>query len=188
MTHAQTVPVLMYHHVSPAEGMIAQAVVGTFQPEPGMVELVAYYTLRHDVDHLDRETIVGTIRGDLPAYMLPAFFERMDALPMLPCDKVDRKRLPPPSGPRHSVRKADCIPPANDTEAEIARTLMDLLKLEQVSMDDHFFNDLGGHSLLATQAISRVREALEVDVPLRLLFEHPSARALARARALVRLV
>ena len=159
---------------------IAQAVVGTFQPEPGMVELVAYYTLRHDVDHLDRETIVGTIRGDLPAYMLPAFFERMDALPMLPCDKVDRKRLPPPSGPRHSVRKADCIPPANDTEAEIARTLMDLLKLEQVSMDDHFFNDLGANSLLMARFCARIREKLNYsDVSMREVYLHPTPRDFA---------
>ena len=159
---------------------IAQAVVGTFQPEPGMVELVAYYTLRHDVDQLDRETIVGTIRGDLPAYMLPAFFERMDALPMLPCDKVDRKRLPPPSGPRHSVRKADCIPPANDTEAEIARTLMDLLKLEQVSMDDHFFNDLGANSLLMARFCARIREKLNYsDVSMREVYLHPTPRDFA---------
>jgi non-ribosomal peptide synthetase-like protein len=159
---------------------IAQAVVGTFQPEPGTVELVAYYTLRHDVDHLDRETIVGTIRGDLPAYMLPAFFERMDALPMLPCDKVDRKRLPPPSGPRHSVRKADCIAPANDTEAEIARTLMDLLKLEQVSMDDHFFDDLGANSLLMARFCARIREKLNYsDVSMREVYLHPTPRDFA---------
>jgi amino acid adenylation domain-containing protein len=62
---------------------IAQAVVGTFQPEPGLVELVAYYTLRHDAGDLDRGTIVAAIRDDLPAYMLPAFFERMDGLPVL---------------------------------------------------------------------------------------------------------
>ena len=141
---------------------IAQAVVGTFQPEPGMVELVAYYTLRQDVDRLDRETIVETIRGDLPAYMLPAFFERMDALPMLPCDKVDRKSLPPPAGPRHSVRKAQYIAPENDTEREIAHTLMSLLKLEQVSMDDHFFNDLGANSLLMARFCAQIRERLEL--------------------------
>ena len=159
---------------------IAQAVVGTYQPEPGMVELVAYYTLRHDVDHLDRETIVGTIRGDLPAYMLPAFFERMDALPMLPCDKVDRKRLPPPSGLRHSVRKADRIPPANDTEAEIARTLMDLLKIEQVSMDDHFFNDLGANSLLMARFCAQIRERLNYsDVSMREVYLHPTPRDFA---------
>src|SRR3954452_13414511 len=159
---------------------IAQAVVNTFQPEPGLVELVAYYTLRHDAGDLDRATIVAAIRADLPAYMLPAFFERMDALPMLPCDKVDRKRLPPPSGPRHSVRKADCIPPANDTEAEIARTLMDLLKLEQVSMDDNFFNDLGANSLLMARFCARIREKLNYsDVSMREVYLHPTPRDFA---------
>ena len=58
--------------------------------------------------------------------MLPAFLERMDALPMLPCDKVDRKSLPPPAGPRHSARKARHIEPENDTEREIAQILMSL--------------------------------------------------------------
>ena len=154
---------------------IAQAVVNTFQPEPGMVELVAYYTLRQDVAHLDRETIVEAIRGDLPAYMLPAFFERMDALPMLPSDKVDRKSLPPPSGPRHSARKARHIAPENDTEQEIAQVLMGLLKIEQVSMDDHFFNDLGANSLLMARFCAQIRERLNYsDVSMREVYLHPT--------------
>jgi non-ribosomal peptide synthetase-like protein len=159
---------------------IAQAVIDTFQPEPGMVELVAYYTLRQDVDRLDRETIVETIRGDLPAYMLPAFFERMDALPMLPCDKVDRKKLPPPSGPRHSAQKANYIAPETDTEREIAQTLMDLLKIERVSMDDHFFNDLGGNSLLMARFCAKIRERLDYsDVSMREVYLHPTPREFA---------
>ena len=159
---------------------IAQAVVGTYQPEPGMVELVAYYTLRQDVDQLDRETIVETIRGDLPAYMMPVFFERMDALPMLPCDKVDRKSLPPPAGPRHSARKARYIEPENDTEREIAQTLMNLLKIEQVSMDDHFFNDLGANSLLMARFCAQIRERLNYsDVSMREVYLHPTPRDFA---------
>jgi non-ribosomal peptide synthetase-like protein len=166
---------------------IAQAVVSTFEPTPGMVELVAYYTLCQDAAHPgpdmpnqdvpNQDKIVETIRDRLPAYMLPAFFERLDALPMLPCDKVDRKKLPAPTGSRYLARKSDYAPPTTDTEREIGQILADLLKIDQVSMDDHFFEDLGANSLLMARFCAQVRERLDFsDVSMREVYLHPTAR------------
>jgi len=63
---------------------IAQAVVNTYEPEPGVVELVAYYTLRKDSASLDQEHVYEQLRGHLPAYMIPAYFEELAVIPMLP--------------------------------------------------------------------------------------------------------
>ncbi|WP_160822586.1 amino acid adenylation domain-containing protein [Actinomadura sp. J1-007] len=80
---------------------VAQAVVGTHEPEPGTVELVAYYTRRNADVRVDRDELRRRARERLPAYMVPAYFEELDAIPMLPSDKADRKSLPrrPPPAP-----------------------------------------------------------------------------------------
>ena len=137
---------------------IAQAVVGTFQPEPGhgRAGRLLHAAPRRGPPGPGADP--ARSRERLPAYMLPAFFERMDALPMLPCDKADRKSLPPPSGPRTS-RQQSYVAPATDTERELADALTQLLRLEQVSMDDHFFNDLGANSLLMARFCARIAGA-----------------------------
>ena len=156
---------------------IAQAVVSTFEPVPGMTELVAYYTMRQGFDDIVQDEIVEAIRGHLPAYMLPAFFEKMVALPMLPSDKVDRKKLPQPAGPRYLAKRKPYVAPANDIEREVGRVLSDLLNIEQVSMDDHFFNDLGANSLLMAKFCATIREQLHFsDVSMREVYLHPTTR------------
>ncbi|MGF7210317.1 non-ribosomal peptide synthetase-like protein [Skermanella aerolata] len=156
---------------------IAQAVVSTFEPTPGMIELVAYYTVRQSVDDIKQDEIVDAIRGHLPAYMLPTFFEKMAALPMLPSDKVDRKKLPPPAGPRYLAKRKPYVAPANDIEREVGRVLSDLLNIEQLSMDDHFFNDLGANSLLMAKFCATIREQLHFsDVSMREVYLHPTTR------------
>ena len=75
---------------------IAQAVVQTYEPEQGTVELAAYYTLRQDVEGVDAHDLHRMLRTRLPGYMVPAYFEQLDAIPMMASDKVDRKRLPRP--------------------------------------------------------------------------------------------
>ncbi|UEM24898.1 amino acid adenylation domain-containing protein (plasmid) [Skermanella mucosa] len=158
---------------------IAQAVVGKYEPAPGAAELVAYYTLRQDTADPGPDAIFQAIRSHLPAYMLPAFYEAMDALPMLPSDKVDRKKLPAPSRPRFVARSARYVAPGNDTEREIARILGDVLTVEQVSMDDHFFDDLGANSLLMARFCARVRERFDFsEVSMREVYLHPTLREL----------
>lgn len=117
------------------------------------------------------------LQARLPDYMIPAAFVFMNELPLSPNGKVDRKRLPKPELTRlDSITQY--IAPRTPQEEIIAGIFAEILGLARVSSLDNFF-DLGGHSLLATQVISRLRDAFETDLPLRVLFEAPTVAGLA---------
>ncbi|MEU4159270.1 amino acid adenylation domain-containing protein [Actinoplanes sp. NPDC026670] len=113
----------------------------------------------------------------LPDYMLPSAFVFLDALPLTPNDKVDRKALPEPQAARSDPR-TPYAPPRSGLEQALADIFEHLLRLEQVGIHDDFFAS-GGHSLLATQTISRIRTRLGQDVSLRDIFEYPTVAGLA---------
>jgi acyl carrier protein len=96
----------------------------------------------------------------------------MDALPLTANRKVDRRALPAPDGTRLELKEA-FVMPRTPVEEIIAGIWSDLLDVIQVGIYDNFF-DLGGHSLMATRLISRLREALQLELPLRSLFEAPT--------------
>src|SRR5215212_10213606 len=93
---------------------IAQAAVTTFEPEEGIVEIVAYYALKQGMD-IPRSDISQALRAKLPAYMVPAFLEQVDAIPMTLSNKADHKKLPKPQVPRFSASTSH-VPPKSDTE------------------------------------------------------------------------
>ena len=101
----------------------------------------------------------------------------MDALPLTPNGKVDRRALPAPEPVRLGGEEA-CTGPRTPTEHRLAEIWAEVLRLEQVYVDDNFF-DLGGHSLLATQLATRVREAFSISLPLQRIFEAPTVALLA---------
>ena len=115
------------------------------------------------------------LESKLPNYMIPSAFVTLKALPLNPNGKVDRKALPIPNLARSETV---FVLPRNDAEKIIASIYAEILKQEKVSINDNFF-ELGGHSLLATQVISRLREAFEIEFPLRILFEKPTVVSLA---------
>lgn len=117
------------------------------------------------------------IKGRLPEYMLPSAFVEMDALPLSPNGKVDRKLLPAPDGARPELEQA-FVAPRNEVEQTLANIWAEVLMLDVIGINDNFF-DLGGHSLLATQVISRVQVAFNVELPLRAIFENPTVVGLA---------
>lgn len=116
------------------------------------------------------------IKGRLPEYMLPSVFVEMDALPLSPNGKVDRKLLPAPDGARPELEQV-FVAPRNEVEQTLSNIWAEVLHLEQIGINDNFF-DLGGHSLLATQVISRVEVAFNVELPLRAIFENPTVAGL----------
>src|SRR5262249_5418355 len=117
------------------------------------------------------------LRAKLPEYMVPAAFVVLDALPLSPNGKVDRKALPAPDHARPELEET-YVAPRTPVELALADLWAEVLGLERVGAQDNFF-ELGGHSLLATQVISRVRKALQVELPLRALFEAPTVAQLA---------
>jgi acyl carrier protein len=121
----------------------------------------------------------GLLRQQLPEYMVPSIFVMLDGLPLSPSGKVDRRALPAPDGVRSDLDR-EYVAPRTPTEETLATLCAKLLGIGKVGVHDNFF-DLGGHSLLATQFISRLRDALNVELPLRSLFEHPTIAELATA-------
>ena len=118
---------------------------------------------------------MGTCGRSLPAYMVPAVFVALDALPLTSNNKVDRKQLPARS---RSRRRAERRLPGTELQAQLVGIWCEVLGRTDIGIDDDFF-DLGGHSLLATQIVSRIRAGLQVELPVRAVFEHPTVDALA---------
>ncbi|WP_246805540.1 condensation domain-containing protein, partial [Mesorhizobium mediterraneum] len=114
----------------------------------------------------------------LPGYMVPAQLVSIDTMPRTASGKVDRKGLPAPDCVRATPRAFAARPP-NPLEEMLCAIWADVLNREGVTSTDNFF-ELGGHSLNATRVMLRLREALQVEVPLRMLFEHPTVEGLAR--------
>ncbi|MCX7923160.1 MAG: amino acid adenylation domain-containing protein [Clostridia bacterium] len=118
-------------------------------------------------DHLSKE---------LPDYMIPSYFIRLDKLPLTPNGKMDRKALPEPS---ESVNTGtEYVMPANSTEEKLQKVWQEILEIERIGVTDNFF-ELGGHSLKATSMASRIHRELDVEIPLREVFRLTTIRELA---------
>jgi amino acid adenylation domain-containing protein len=116
----------------------------------------------------------------LPDYMVPSSFVVLDRLPLAPNGKVDRQALPPPDHMRSEL-DTSYVAPRTSAEERLAGIWGEVLNLNQVGVHENFFTHLGGHSLLATQLVSRIRDAFQVELPLRRLFEEPTIAELALA-------
>ena len=155
---------------------IRDAAVLLREDRPGDKRLVAYLVQGAQ----ERPTISALrehLKQRLPDYMLPAAYIWLPALPLTANDKLDRRALPAPSG--REAADAAHVPPTTAHEKRLCAIFADLLQREQVGIHDSFF-DLGGHSLLATRLVSRLREQLQLELPLRRIFETPSVAELAR--------
>jgi acyl carrier protein len=122
------------------------------------------------------------LKQRLPEYMLPPSFVVLDALPLTATGKVDRNalRIDQIGDQIGFETEENYLAPRTALEQVLAGIFAEILSLEKVGVNDSFF-DLGGHSLLATQVLSRVREAFQLPVPLRKLFEKPTVAGFAAA-------
>ncbi|QHD06684.1 non-ribosomal peptide synthase/polyketide synthase [Pseudomonas sp. R76] len=124
-----------------------------------------------------RDRYKADLRERLPDYMVPAQLIFLDSLPLTPNGKLDRKALPKADA---SVLHKAHVAPVSQREQHVAAIWAEVLEVPQVGLDDHFF-ELGGHSLLATRVVSRVRQALALEVALKTLFEQPVLGDFVRA-------
>ncbi len=159
---------------------IAQAVVDTWEAEPGAVELVAYYALNKGSAEIPHTEIAETLRARLPGYMVPAYIEKLDVVPMTPSNKADRKALPEPKGSRVAGGSGTIVAPRNGIEAKLAAALAGILKVDAVSVEDHFFHDLGAHSLLMARYCAEVRRMPGISgISIRDVYLNPTIEKLA---------
>ena len=144
---------------------------------PGERRLVAYVLA--DPAALSPGDARRFLAGRLPEHMVPAHVVVLSRLPLTPNGKLDRRRLPAPDEALLDSQETYASP-QTATEETLAGIWTQVLGVARVGRHDSFF-DLGGHSLLATQVISRIRAQLQVEVPLRRMFETPTLAALAGA-------
>jgi amino acid adenylation domain-containing protein len=152
---------------------VRQAVVLAREDTPGDRRLVAYVV---GEETAGAEALRAHLGETLPAYMVPAAYVRLEQLPLTPNGKLDRGALPAPEGDAYAAREYEA--PEGKVEQALAEIWAELLGVERVGRGDDFFM-LGGHSILVVQMISRVRQAMEVELPLAAVFEKPVLSALA---------
>ncbi|MEI2831855.1 non-ribosomal peptide synthetase [Pseudomonas mosselii] len=142
-----------------AQPGVAQALVLIHQDAVG-AQLVGYYSGIEQSDAL-----LAALAERLPAYMVPAQLIHLAQMPLGPSGKVDRKALPAPVWQQRGH-----VEPQSALQQQVAAIWREVLNLPQIGLQDDFFA-LGGHSLLATQIVSRTRQALDVELPLKALFD-----------------
>ena len=150
---------------------VRQAIVVALTDASGGRRLVAYV-----VGDTETNVLRTALRQQLPEYMIPATFVRLDVLPLTENGKVDRQALP--TAEARPDAQTGYTAPRTTVEEILAGIWADVLGLERVGINDNFF-EIGGHSLSATRVISRVRRDLDVEIRLRSLFEAPTIAKLA---------
>jgi acyl carrier protein len=109
--------------------------------------------------------------------MVPALFIHLEKMPLDPSGKVTR-RLLPEADFSNIKTETEFIAPRTETELKLAAIVKEILQIDKVGVKDSFF-DLGGHSMMATQVVSRIRDAFDVEISLRVLFERPTVEGIA---------
>jgi amino acid adenylation domain-containing protein len=170
---------------------VGECVVLLREDVPGLQQLVAYVVPAEDEKRKTNDesadapvvrrpaSLIPELRGflaeRLPEYMVPSALVLLDALPLTINGKIDRPALP---APERGTDSEEYIAPRTDEEKLLAQIWAAVLGRERVGVHDNFF-ELGGHSLLATQLISRIRDAFQIELPLRTIFELPTVAGLA---------
>jgi thioesterase domain-containing protein/acyl carrier protein len=151
---------------------VRDAVVIAREDVPGEKRLVAYVT----GEALDVEELRAHLSASVPQYMVPAAFVHLEALPLTPTKKVDRKALPKPEAQAYAMKEYE--PPQGEIEETLAAIWQEVLHVERVGRKDDFF-ELGGHSLSAVQLMSKINRHFEQLLPLSVMFTAPNVAALA---------
>ncbi|MGM1050705.1 MAG: amino acid adenylation domain-containing protein, partial [Bacillota bacterium] len=151
---------------------VKEAVVIAREDNSGDKYLRAYIVAE---DEITANEMRKWLSENLPDYMIPSYFVRLEVLPLTPNGKVDRRALPAPEG----GADAEYVAPRTTTEEILARIWAEVLGVKRVGVHDNFFN-LGGHSLKGTVLVSRIHKELNVEIPLKELFSTPTIAGLSK--------
>ncbi len=142
----------------------------------GQTRLIAYFV--PDGRHApDAGQLRKYLTDQLPGYMVPSAFVKIEALPLTSNGKVDRRALPAPDRQRPQLEKKYASP-RNAVELELTNIWQEVLGIEPIGIEDHFF-DLGGHSLLAVQLVARIEKVFGRKLHLAAIFMAPTIEQLA---------
>jgi amino acid adenylation domain-containing protein len=155
---------------------VREAVVVANQDAADEGRLVAYWIGRPNLSATVAE-LREALRQRMPEYMVPSFFVKLDAWPLNPNGKIDRKALPRPNLQASDPDKG-YVAPRSDAEKTIARIWRDVLRVERVGLYNNFF-DLGGHSLLMVQVHSKLRETFSREISMMDMFKYTTVGTLA---------
>ena len=156
---------------------IHDAAVSTVQVKVDDVRIVGYLIPSDPAQPIPLSDLRNQLRDNLPDYMIPSQFMCVDAFPMTPSGKLDRKSLPVPNWTQLEAER-EIVAPETETEKKLVRIFGEVLGVERVGATDDFF-DLGGHSLSALRLLSHIHEQFQVKLGLRTLFKTSSVREMA---------
>ncbi|MWV46109.1 amino acid adenylation domain-containing protein [Paenibacillus sp. HJL G12] len=151
---------------------VSQAAVVVYEDHASERRLVAYVVPSSSAS-IDPATLRQYAAGKLPDYMVPSAFIVIDAMPLTPNKKIDRKSLPAPDFASEAAGRG----PRTPQEEILCALFAEVLGLDRVSIDDDFFA-LGGHSLLAGRVVVRIREAFGVELNIGSIFDSPTVTSL----------
>jgi acyl carrier protein len=155
--------------------LVREAVVVAREDVPGDQRLVAYVIPA--AGEIDSSALRDHLGEKLPEFMVPAHYVTVDSYPLTPNNKTDRRALPPPV--EHlAAPRAVYAPPTNAAEQQLVAIWCELLGLDDVGVNDNFF-DLGGHSLLAVQLHRSIVQALDASISITDVFRFPTIASLA---------
>jgi amino acid adenylation domain-containing protein len=152
---------------------VKDAVVTTASINGQDKELIVYTS-----GDADTAELAGLLKSNLPHYMVPSYFVKMEVFPLNKNGKIDRKALPVPTE-RYYQKQADFAAPKTTTEKTLAAIWQDVLNISEVGIDDNFF-DMGGTSLMVMRLINQVNQKTESYLRLASLYQLPTIRQLAQ--------
>jgi amino acid adenylation domain-containing protein len=156
---------------------VRESVVIAREDVPGEKILAAYLVVRQEPAPTATELREFLLKK-LPDYMVPAAFVKLEKLPLTPNGKIDRKALPVPDENRLGLG-VQFVAPRTPTEVALAKIWCELLGVNQIGIHENYF-ELGGHSLMAVRIIFRIRDALKVELPVRMISEFPTISELSQ--------
>lgn len=153
---------------------VKQAVVQVVEISSSDSRLAAFVTFEQTAN-MAVQRLENWLQTQLPGYMVPTEWVVLDAFPLTPNGKLDKKALPKPNRPQ----QLNYQPATTETEQLLEKMMSEILNLERVSREDDFFN-LGGHSLLATRLVTRIKQHYAINFPASTVFEKPTIAQLGQ--------
>lgn len=155
---------------------IREAVVNTLENRTSQETYLSAYVVADDA--VVARDVREFLSKDLPIYMVPTYIIQMDKLPITSNGKLNKNMLPHPEEVFKHMSNVQYVFARNETEAKLVEIWQNILSKERIGVHDNFF-ELGGHSLNTTTLVSRIMKIFQVEVPLQVIFQHPTIEELA---------